>query len=70
MSSVIGKISDKVVLGRNEEILSTSDCQFGYKGKHSTTQCSFVIEEVINYYNTKGSSVYTNVSRRSKAFDS
>ncbi len=67
-SSVIGKILDKVVLGRNEKVLSTSDFQFGYKSKHSTTQSSSVIEEVIKYYNTKGSSVYAMFLDASKAF--
>ncbi len=69
MSSVIGKLLDKVDVGRNEEVSSTSDFQFGYKSKHSTTKCSFVIEEGINYYHTKGSSVYAMFLDVSKAFD-
>ncbi len=36
---------------------------------NTTTQCLFVIAEVIIYYNTKGSSVYAMSLEASKAVD-
>ena len=33
-----------------EKALQTSDMQFGFKEKNSTTQCTFSIQETIQYY--------------------
>ena len=45
------------------------DHQFGFKKQHSTTQCTFVVNEVINYYNRNGSTVRAVLLDASKAFD-
>ena len=50
LSNIIGKVLDLVILNNNRHILETSDLQFGFKAKHSTTQCSFVLNEVTQYY--------------------
>ncbi len=65
---MLGKVLDNIILLRNENVLFTSDLQFGFKRKHSTTQCSYVIDEVVNYYNTGGSDVYTMFLDATKAF--
>jgi hypothetical protein len=69
LSSILGKVLDKIILARNNEILNTSNMQFGFKSKHSTTQCTFVVQEVINYYIQRGGNVYTMFLDASKAFD-
>jgi hypothetical protein len=69
LSSVLCKLLDYVILNSNRHILSTSDMQFGFKPKHSTTQCTFVINEVIQYYLNGGSDVHSVLLDASKAFD-
>ena len=48
--------------------MTSSPYQFGFKEKHSTTQCTFIAEEVINYYVSHDSSVYCVLLDASKAF--
>ena len=56
-------------LNNFHSIFTTSDMQFGFKQKHSTTQCSFVINEAIQYYQNNNSPVYCTMLDASKAFD-
>ncbi len=70
LSSPIGKLMDWVFLLRQKEALSSSDYQFGYKTKSSTTKCTFVVNEVITYFTNNYSSVLDSVLLdASKAFD-
>ena len=48
---------------------TTSDLQFGFKSNHSTTSCTFVLQEVVNHFTQNGSNVYTVLLDASKAFD-
>ena len=50
-------------------VLSTSDLQFGYKRGLSTTSCTFVAEEVIQYYLNANNDVHVMLLDASKAFD-
>ena len=43
--------------------------QYGFKKKHSTTQCTFVLEEIIQYYRNRNLSVYLLMLDASKALD-
>lgn len=69
LSSVIGKMIDWVILNNNCDILRTSDLQFAYKSQHSTVQCTFLANEVIQYYRNGGGNVYALLLDASKAFD-
>ena len=69
LGSIIGKVLDNIVLVKHSDILQTSDLQFGFKSKHSTTQCTYVLNEVVDYYVNKGSCCYTVLLDASKAFD-
>ena len=69
LTSIISKLLDIVIINKCGLSLKTSDYQFGFKEKSSTTQCTMVIKEVINYYITKGTNVYTIFLDASKAFD-
>ena len=51
LSSIIGKVFDLLILNTNREVLKSSVTQFGFKEKHSTSQCTFVLNEVVHYYN-------------------
>ena len=52
-----------------EPYLSTSNYQFGFKRKSSTSRAIFCLKETINYYTQRGSNVYTSFLDASKAFD-
>ena len=43
--------------------------QFGFKEKHSTTLCTFSMQETIQYYTNSGGPVYLLLLDASKAFD-
>ena len=69
LSSILGKIFDWIILVKYSDIFETTDLQFGFKPKHSTSQCTFVVKEVINYYLKNGGQVYVTLLDASKAFD-
>lgn len=69
LSSILGKLLDSIILDKNRHIFNTSDFQFGFKQAHSTTHCSFVVNEVIQYYLNNKSDVYSMLLDASKAFD-
>ena len=69
MSSVLGKVLDTIVISLHGNVLETCDMQFGFKQKHSTTQCTAIVEEIISYYRNRNSSVYLLMLDASQAFD-
>ena len=69
LSSVLGKILDYVLLSKYSGVLSSSDKQFGFKAGLSTATCSTVVNEVIDYYTSRDTSVYCVMLDASKAFD-
>ena len=69
LSSILGKLLDWVILLSCDKALSSNDSQFGFKPKHSTSQCTFVIKEPVQYYLNGGSIVYGMLLDASKAFD-
>jgi hypothetical protein len=69
LSSIIGKVIDLILLDRYYDKLVTSDLQFGFKEKRSTTMCSMILKESIEYYMTNGSGVYCIMLDATKAFD-
>ena len=58
LSSPIRKMFDCILIKANTEELKSTDFQFGYKENSSTAKCTFVVNEIINYYNTNDSDVY------------
>ena len=57
---MIQKIEDKI---------TTTSYQFAYKQGYSTSMCSFLVAETIQYYKSHGSDVYMLSLDASKAFD-
>ena len=55
LSSILGKVLDWVILVSCGDALQNSDAQFGFRPKHSMTQCTFVAEETIQHYVKGGS---------------
>ena len=69
LSSIVGKLLDLIILSKEQGALLTSQLQFGFKENISTTQCTYVMQETISYYNANRSNVYALKLDASKAFD-
>ena len=65
----INKLFDYVIIDLCGDTLLTSEMQFGFKPKHSTTLCTTVLKEIINYYVRRNSNIYCCFLDASKAFD-
>ena len=63
------KIFEYVLLNRHSMSLKSSCNQFAYKNGASTTQCTWLAREVIEYYKQNGSDIYGCLLDCSKAFD-
>ena len=68
-SSILLKLFDKVVLLLWGHLLASDSMQFGYKVGTSTTQCSWLVSEVVNYFLQRGSNPIITLLDCSKAFD-
>ena len=69
LGSILCKVLDNVFLSKHRTTLLSHEMQFGFKSKHSTTQCSFVLQEVIDYYTDLQSPMLLLFLDASKAFD-
>ena len=69
LSSVIGKLLDRIFLSKYCDSFATSDYQYGFKKQHSTVNCTFVANEIIQYYLNNSTNVYAVLLDASKAFD-
>ena len=58
ISSLLSKIFDNVVIERQQDFLSTSNYQFGFKAKSSTVLCTTMVNETIQYYMKMGVKLY------------
>ena len=69
LSSNLAEVLDNLILVKYHDIFSTSDMQFRFNKSHSTTQCIFVVNEIVQYYQINDSNVYVTLLNASKAFD-
>jgi hypothetical protein len=69
LSSIVGKIIDLIIINRYSDKLVTSDNQFGFKPKSSTTVCTMLVKEAITYYHNNDNDVYCTLLDATKAFD-
>ena len=69
LCSVIGKLLEMLILSQNKHILKTCKYQFGFKPNHSTRMCTFIVNQVVKYYNNSNTDVYMMMLDASKAFD-
>jgi len=63
------KILDYIIIASFPDVFRSSDQQFAYKSKSSTTMCTFMVIETIQYYRKNGSDVYVTLLDCSKALD-
>ena len=65
----LSKLLETIILKQQDDALKTSDLQFGFKAKSSTTMCTFMVLETIAHYRRSGSNVHVMLLDASKAFD-
>jgi hypothetical protein len=63
------KVFECILLDKLQQYLESSDNQFGFKKKHSTDQCIYVLKWIVQYYKNHNSPVYSCFLDASKAFD-
>jgi hypothetical protein len=68
-SNLILKLFEKTVLLIWGDLLSSDTLQFGFKKGTSTTQCSWLVQEVVGHYLREGSHPLVVFLDCSKAFD-
>ena len=68
-NTIISKIIDHVIIDKVGDKLTTSMYQFAYKEGYSTSLCSFLVAETIQYYKSNGSNVFMLSLDATKAFD-
>ena len=68
-ATVVSKLFEQVILINIKNFLDTTDNQFGFKTKHSTDMCIFLLKQAIFYYITCGSPIFCVFLDASKAFD-
>ena len=69
ISSLLGKLFDFIILKEQYTSLSTDVIQFGFRSHSSTTICTSLLRDTIEYYNEHGSECYLLLLDASKAFD-
>ena len=69
LSSILGKLFDIIILNQNRHILKSLDQPFGFKPKHSTNGCTFILRETAQYYNNRCTNLYCLLLDPSQAFD-
>ena len=67
--TVASKIFEIILLEMLTPYLNTTDNQFGFKKGHSTDHCIFALKNVIQYYKSNNSPVFSCFLDASKAFD-
>ena len=69
IASTMSKLLEIILLERLSNFLLTSSNQFGFKAKHSTDACIYVLKEAVDYYISRQSNMYLCFLDASKAFD-
>ena len=58
LASMFSKFIKIIILDRIEKFMDTNPNQFGFKKKHRTDQCIYVLKEVIDLYRSLNGSVF------------
>ena len=69
LANIMSKVLESIWLNKISDYFSTKPNQFGFKRKHSTDMCIFLLKEAIELYKRSGSCVYACFIDASKAFD-
>ena len=69
LASILSKIIEIIIRSRIENFLVTKPNQFGFKSKHGTDQCVYILKEVINLYTSMKCCVFACFLDATKAFN-
>lgn len=69
LASMLSTVFESILLDRIEEIITTTDHQFGFKAELDTDMVICSLKEIVNRYGDKNSSVFMCVIDASKASD-
>merc|ERR1712015_193599 len=69
ISPIPSKIFEHILKKVFDKYLKTSNHQFGFKKKKSTSHALFCLKETINYFVDRGNNVFCSFLDASKAFD-
>ena len=69
ISSIIMKLIDNVIMEVEPAAFSTSSYQYGFQSGSSCALCTWVVTETVNYFTSRGSTVYACFLDLKKAFD-
>lgn len=69
IAPIMSKIFEHALKIVFQPFLTTSQYQFGFKKKSSTSHAIFCLKEAVDYYTSHGSNVYCSFLDASKAFD-
>ena len=69
LSPVISKVFEYCLLHKLQPLLCSSDLQFGFKKKLGCSDAIFVLNQTVDYFVSRGSTVYMAALDARKAFD-
>src|ERR1043165_1305591 len=69
LSPVISKLFETVMLGLYSKFMDTADLQFGFKKNLECSNAIFVLRQIIEFFNSRGSNVLIALLDGSKSFD-
>ena len=69
LATIISKLLEHYILSCISPLLAKTDNQFGFKSKHGTDMCIFLLKQTVSYYVNKDTPVSSAFLDASKAFD-
>ena len=69
ITALLLKLFDHLLIELFQHTLNPSPHQFGFQKGYSTTMCTWALQETVNYFRTRGSSVFVCLLDLTKAFD-
>ena len=69
LATIIPKLFEHYILWCISPLLATTDNQLGFKPKHGTDMCIFLLKQIVSYYVSKDTPVFSAFLDASKAFD-
>ena len=59
LATIISKLYEHYILACISPLLATTDNQFGFKPKHGTDMCIFLLKQTVSYYVNKDTPVFS-----------
>lgn len=69
ITCILSKLLELLILSKIRDCIPSNSNQFGFKEKHGTDMCVYVLQQIVEYYTSQSSPVYACFLDASKAFD-